>query len=152
MFFLPACKAAATWLQLDAASLDREYAGFRRPVKRRRRGKSPRRLSYLRSSYLGLVGQDSVAVAVLNLRSCSNRLILLRSTRSGVSGPVRACASTSSTVETGMISSADFTLSRDVGQILLVLLRDQHGLHAGAQGRQQLLLQAADGRSPGPAG
>src|SRR5262249_44802869 len=32
----------------------------------------------------------------------------------------------------------------DLGEILLVLLRDQHGLQATAQGGQQLLLQAAD--------
>src|ERR1700691_2324933 len=33
---------------------------------------------------------------------------------------------------------------RDLGQVLLVLLGDEHGLEAAAQRRQQLLLQAAD--------
>ena len=47
-----------------------------------------------------------------------------------------------------MISSPFFTLSGISGQILLVLLRDQHGLEAAAQRREQLLLQAADRQHP----
>jgi len=35
---------AAALVAADTASLGQEYAGFGRPVKRRRRGKSPRRL------------------------------------------------------------------------------------------------------------
>ena len=60
------------------------------------------------------------------------------------SGLTSARASTSSTVATGMISRPFFTLSGISGQILLVLLRDEHRLEAAAQRRQQLLLEAAD--------
>ena len=55
-----------------------------------------------------------------------------------------ATFSTSSMREAGTISSCDFDLVADLGQVLDVLLGDHDRLDAGPERRQQLLLQAAD--------
>ena len=56
----------------------------------------------------------------------------------------RAWAITSSTSATGNQLQVLLHVVRDFRQVLLILLRDEHGRDPGPQRRQQLLLQAAD--------
>ena len=59
-----------------------------------------------------------------------------------------AWAITSSTSATGDQLQVLLHVVRDFRQVLLVLLRDEHGGDPGPQRRQQLLLQAADRQHP----
>ena len=64
--------------------------------------------------------------------------------RGGVSGRSSAMSSTSSIHFTGTIFMPCVTFFGNVGEILAVLVGNDHGADAAAQRRQQLLLQSAD--------